>query len=36
MMQLKVDKIEEKIININQTMMNIQNTLNVLVDKIKQ
>jgi hypothetical protein len=33
-MQLKVDKIEEKIININQTTMNIQNTLNVLLNKM--
>jgi hypothetical protein len=34
-MQLKVEKIEEKLMDINQTMFNIHNTLNVLLNKMK-
>jgi hypothetical protein len=34
-MQLKVDQIEEKLVNINQTMMNIENSLHLVLDKMK-
>ncbi len=32
--QLKIDKIEEKLFNMNQVSMNIQNTLNLLLEKM--
>jgi len=33
-MKSKIDQIEEKLINMNKTMMDIQNTLNLLLDRM--